>query len=70
MSTPFPPDDRTINDLLGEAFYRYTNGAMRPLWADMPEAEKRRWRERGRAVFDAFATGRAPGAFKIGGEDE
>jgi predicted transcriptional regulator len=57
MSTPFPPDHRSIDDLLGEALYRYVNGAMRPLWADMPEDRKKVWREKGRAIFD-FASAR------------
>jgi hypothetical protein len=52
MSTPFPPDHRSIDDLLGEALYRYVNGAMRPLWADMPEDRRKDWRAKGRAIFD------------------
>lgn len=57
MSTWFDRDSRPIDDLLGEALYRYVNGAMRPLWADMPEgAEKQRWREKGRAIFDFAST--------------
>jgi hypothetical protein len=41
-------DDRSIDDLLGEALRRHRHGDMRPLWADMPEGEiKRAWRRLG-----------------------
>lgn len=38
---------RQIADLLGEATRRTILGNVRPLWADIPEAEKAPWRQAG-----------------------
>lgn len=39
------PDDRDIDDRLGEALRRWRHGLVRPLWADLPEADKEGWRK-------------------------
>ena len=36
---------RDVRDRLGEALRRASRGLMRPLWADMSEAEKDIWRD-------------------------
>jgi hypothetical protein len=36
--------DRDVLDRLGEALRRYRHGLMRPLWADMTEADREGWR--------------------------
>jgi hypothetical protein len=37
------PEQRSIDDRLGEALRRIRHGLMRPLWADMDEADKEGW---------------------------
>jgi hypothetical protein len=71
-------EDRSIDDLLGEALRRHRHGLIRPLWADMQEGpEKQAWRDEGRALLDfndvreSIHRGarRAPKVFKTGGEN-
>ncbi len=41
---PLIASDSDVLDRLGEALRRYRHGLMRPLWADMTEADKDGWR--------------------------
>lgn len=38
------PNDRDIDDRLGEALRRWRHGLIRPLWRDMTDADKEGWR--------------------------
>lgn len=44
ICAPTPDPSRDILDRLGEALRRRRHGLMRPLWADMAEADKKGWR--------------------------
>jgi hypothetical protein len=54
--TPFTKDadvTRTKDDILGEALRRCKYGLMQPLWADIPEDQRKAaWRAEGRDWFE------------------
>jgi hypothetical protein len=47
-------EERSIDDLLGEALRRHRHGQIRPLWRDMPEGDqKKAWRRLGRRWIES-----------------
>ena len=46
-------DERPIDDLVGEALRRDALNSIGPLWRDLPEDHRARWRKIGRALLKA-----------------